>query len=89
MSNLVTANATALLHTGPGRVGMVSLTGAGDAATVIIRDAVAGSGTDYVVRLMAAAAGVSVSRQLHGLTFSTGLHATITGTTPVVEVELL
>ncbi len=78
--------ASALVKTGPGEVYGVILTGGSDAASVILYDNTAGSGTKAIGAIKAAS-GASVSFSLpNGVAFSKGLYATITGTTPEVTV---
>jgi hypothetical protein len=71
--------ASALVKTGPGTLHSVNLAAAGDAATAIVYDNTAGSGT--IIVKLSAAANTSESHVLD-VTYSTGLYVALTGTTP-------
>lgn len=77
--------ASAAVRTGPGTLVAVLLTGGSDAATVIIYDNTAGSGT--VLAKLAAAANTTVQwTPPGGQICATGLYATISGTAPSITV---
>lgn len=73
-----TAEAVAV-KSGPGGVHTVTLTAAADAATLILYDNTAGSGT--VICKLAAAIGTTAHVALDA-PFSTGCYAAVTGTAP-------
>jgi len=77
--------ATAAIKSGPTALHSVILTGGSDAATVILYNNTAGSGT--VICKLAAAAGTTVSwSPPKPLNCQVGIYATITGTAPSVTV---
>lgn len=67
-----------------GYVYSVVLTGGSDAASVTLKDG--GSSGDAKMVLKAAAGATVVYNFTRGLTFATGIYATITGTTPDVTI---
>lgn len=71
------------VKSGPGGVHSVTLAAAGDAATLILYDNTAGSGT--VICKLSAAANTSESAILD-VTFGKGCYAAVTGTTPSASV---
>ena len=80
-----TIAATAAVFSKPGVIYGAALTGGSDAATVILYDNTAGSGS--VILKLAAAAGVSVSVSIpNGVAVGLGCYATIAGTAPSVTV---
>ena len=70
---------SALIKTGPGKLHSVILTAAGDAATLIVYDNTAGSGT-IICKL--GAATTETSSAVLDVAFGTGIYAAVTGTTP-------
>lgn len=78
--------ASGLIKTGPGVIYGLILSGGADAATVILYDNTAGSGTKAIGLVKAA-----INSTVHvsfpgGIAFGAGCYATITGTTPDVTV---
>lgn len=86
LSSYVYSNKTesAAVKTGPGGVHTVTLTSGSDAATLILYDNTAGSGT-IIVKLACTAANTTASVTLNA-SFSTGCFAALTGTTPSATV---
>lgn len=74
---------SALVKTGPGLLHSVVLAGGSDAATLIVYDNTAGSGT--IICKLAAQTGETASAVLD-VAFSKGIYATLTGTTPSASV---
>lgn len=80
--------ASGAVKTGPGALAGVLITGGADAASVTIYDNTAGSGKKLAV--VKAAINTSASwTPIDPQVCSTGLYATITGTTPDVFVTYL
>jgi len=87
LAGLAYSNKTAsgAVKSAPGIFCGAVLTGGSDAATLIVYDNTAGSGT--VVLKLAAAAGVSVSIVLpEGVACNKGMYAALTGTAPSASV---
>ena len=83
--NSTTVTASAAVKTGPGMLHGVTITAAGDTATVILYDNTAGSGT--VIQKLSAVANTSAVVTFPApLVFSTGCYAAVTGTTPSATV---
>ena len=81
----ITGTATATAEAGDGFLLSAGLTAGADAATITIKTG--GSGGTVICKL-GAGIGLSASRTLvKGVPFTT-LHVTVTGTTPVWEVEV-
>lgn len=81
----VTGTGTATIEAGEGFLLSAGLTAGADAATVTIRT---GGSAGTIVAKLGAAIGLSSARTfVKGVPF-TNLHVTVTGTTPVWEVEL-
>ena len=77
---------SALVKTGPGILHAATLTGGSDAATLILYNNIAGSGTKAYA-ILKAAIDTTVHVEIPGgVPFGTGLYAEITGTTPDVAV---
>lgn len=74
---------SAAVKTGPGGVHTVTLTAAADAATLILYDNTAGSGT--IITKLAAAIGTTAHVELD-VPFSVGCYAALTGTAPSATV---
>ena len=72
--------ADGLIHTGPGSIDSVILTAGSDAATLIIYDNTAGSGT--VIVTLKAILETSVQWTPRGHVFGRGAYGVITGTSP-------
>lgn len=72
--------ADSLIHTGPGSIDSVLLTAGSDAATLIIYDNTAASGT--VVATLKAAANTCFQWSPRGHVLSKGAYGDITGTSP-------
>lgn len=75
---------SATVHTGPGKVHTVTLAAGSDAATLILYDNTAASGT--VIWKLAAAQNTSASAVLD-VSFGKGCHAALTGTSPSASVS--
>lgn len=75
---------SAAIHTGPGLVHTVTLAGGSDAATLILYDNTAGSGT--IIWKLAAATGTSETATID-VSFGVGCYAAVTGTAPSASVS--
>jgi hypothetical protein len=82
--NYSNTGASALIKTGPGILHSVVLAGGSDAATLIVYDNTAGSGT--IICKLATATGETGSAVLD-VAFSKGIYAALTGTTPSVSIS--
>lgn len=81
-----TVSATGVIKASAGSLTSITISGAGDAATVTLHDN-ASAGSGVVVHVAKAGAGATTSINLtHPLAFSNGLYATITGTAPSITV---
>jgi hypothetical protein len=77
---------SALVKTGPGVLYQAVLSGGSDAATLILYDNAAGSGSQICATIKAAA-GTTVTVDFgDGVVFGVGLYAALTGTTPSASV---
>jgi hypothetical protein len=74
---------SALVHTGPGLVHSITLAAAADAATLILYDNTAASGT-IICKLSAVPTGTA--HAVLDVSCGTGLYAAVTGTTPSATV---
>lgn len=85
-ASYTTTAASAKLVTGAGAVLAIHLTAGSDAATAILYDNTAGSGT--IICKLSASAANTVDAFTPGvrLPFQTGLYVTLTGTTPSCTV---
>lgn len=86
MSNVVEVSATGDVTTHAGVLKSVTLSAGADAATVVIRD---GSGGNILLTLKSAILSTVSWRSgdKSGVFVSSGIHATITGTSPAIDVE--
>lgn len=85
-TGFTTVSATGVIKAASGSLSSVTISGAGDAATVTLHDN-ASAGSGVVVLVVKAAAGATTHVNLsHPLVFSNGLYATVTGTAPSVTV---
>lgn len=89
MNSPVSSTTTAVAATiksGPGQLTSVTLTAGSDAATAILYDNTAASGT-VIVKLACAAANTTAHVDLsRPFVFSTGCHVALTGTAPSVTI---
>jgi len=77
--------ASGAVKVGPGELFGVTLTGGSDAATLILYDEIAGSGT--IICKLSAAANTSTSLSLPmGASFGVGCYAVLTGTAPSASI---
>ena len=84
-ANYSNTGESAAIVSGPGRVYGAVLAAGSDAATLILYDNTAGSGT--VILKLAAVANTSEAISIPGgVTFSTGCYAAVTGTSPSVTI---
>jgi hypothetical protein len=82
------ATSSAAIKSSPGAVVAVNICGGADAATVAIYDNTSGSGT--IICKLGVAAGASASFcPCAPIKAAAGIYATITGTTPQVNVAFL
>lgn len=85
MNSTLATTSSVAVRSGPGALVAVLLTAAGDAASVTIYDNTAGSGTKLAV-VKAGAGETAQWTPAECQACSTGLYATLTGTTPDVFV---
>lgn len=88
MANLEELSATGTVTSSPAFVHSVVLASGSDAASVVLRDG-GGSGTRRLTLKAASAESTMVwtANSDEGAQFFTDVHATLTGTGPVVDVE--
>lgn len=87
MANFYSTTAeSALIHTGPGVIYQAMLTGGSDAATLILYDEVAGSGTTLAATIKAAINTTVVVQFPGGVAFGVGLYAAVSGTAASVSL---
>lgn len=87
MARQTELSATGDVTTGSRHVKSVVLTGGSDAATVVLKAGGASGTTQLTLKAAANTSVVWLSGDPDGAFYADGIHATLTGTGPVVDVE--